>query len=72
MSRSNRVEPLEHRAAIFVEEGGGYVDIQQEFGDHTKYTPDEARRIAEEILDAADAAEHDGSVRADDPDASGP
>jgi hypothetical protein len=68
MSRSDRVEPLEHRAAVFVEEGDGYVDIQQEFGDHTKYTPDEARRIAEEILEAADAAEQDGSVSADGPD----
>lgn len=67
MSKSDRVEPIEHRAAIFVEEGGGYVDIQQEFGDHTKYTPDEARRIAEEILEAADTAAQDGSVRADDP-----
>lgn len=68
MSSSDDARSIEHRAAIFVEEGGGYVDIQQEFGDHTEYTPDEARRIAEEILAAADAAERNGGVRADGPE----
>jgi hypothetical protein len=63
MSKSDQPHSIEHRAAVFVEESGGYVDIRQEFGDHTKYTPAEARRIAEEILTAADAAGSDGSVR---------
>lgn len=63
MSKSDPVTPIEHRAAIFVDQTGGYVDIEQEFGDHTRYTPEEARDIAEEILAAADAAEADGSVR---------
>lgn len=66
MSRSDPVTPIEHRAAVFVEQTGGYVDIEQEFGDHTKYTPEEARSIAEEILAAADQAERDGSVRMED------
>lgn len=63
MSKADQPRSIEHRAAIFVEKSGGYVDIQQEFGDRTKYTPAEARRIAEEILDAADEATADGSVR---------
>jgi hypothetical protein len=68
MSSTDGPTSLEHRAAVFVESTGGYVDIQQEFGDHTRYTPDEARRIAREIVAAADAAEQetDGSVRMDD------
>lgn len=44
---------------MYVEESKGYVDIQQTRGDHTLYTPDEAREIAREIMEAADAA--DGS-----------
>lgn len=65
MSKSGRVTSLEHRAPIYVDPRGGYVDIKQTHGDRTKYTPAEARDIAEEILDAADAAEADpdGSVR---------
>lgn len=66
MSKSDPVTPIEHRAAVFVEQRGGYVDIEQEFGDHTQYTPEEAREIATEILEAADRAEADGSVRVDD------
>jgi hypothetical protein len=68
MSKSGEVSPIARRSVVFVEQDGGYVDIQQEFGDHTKYTPEEARRIAEELLSAADTAEADGSVRVDDPD----
>jgi hypothetical protein len=68
MSRADEPASLENRAAIFVESEGGYVDIQQEFGNHTKYTPEEARRIAREIMAAADAAETTGHVTAEDLD----
>jgi hypothetical protein len=55
MSKSRRATSLEHRAPVYVDPRGGYVDIQQTHGDRTKYTPDEARAIAFEILEAADA-----------------
>lgn len=66
MSKPDSVTPLEHRAPVYVEQEGGYVDIQQPFGDHTKYTPTEAREIAAELLAAAAAAETaDGGVAMD-------
>jgi hypothetical protein len=68
MSKSDSVTSLEHRAPVYVEQQEGYVDIQQAFGDHTKYTPAEAREIAQEILAAAAAAATettDGSVSMD-------
>lgn len=58
-NQRRHVTPLEHVAPVYVEESKGYVDIQQAHGDHTLYTPDEAREIAREILDAADDADDD-------------
>lgn len=52
--------PLEHVAPVYVDTREGYVDIEQTRGDHTLYTPEEAREIAEEILAAAERAA-DGS-----------
>ncbi|WP_276257408.1 hypothetical protein [Haloglomus litoreum] len=67
MSKSQRVTSLESRAPIYIDRRDGYVDIQQTYGDRTKYTPEEARDIAAEILEAADALEGtDGSVRMGD------
>lgn len=60
MSKSRRVPSLEHRAPIYVDRRGDYIDIQQPRGERTTYTPEEARAIAEEILDAAAAADSDG------------
>lgn len=52
-----RTTPIEHVAPVYVERSNGYVDIQQAHGDHTLYTPEEAREIAEEILAAAETAD---------------
>jgi hypothetical protein len=57
MSKSRSVTSLEHRAPIYIDPRGGYVDIQQARGDRTKYTPEEARALATEILEAADAVD---------------
>jgi hypothetical protein len=57
MAGDQAVTPLEHVAPVYVEESDGYVDIKQTQGDHTLYTPEEARELAAEILAAADAAE---------------
>lgn len=55
--QDRQVTPLEHVAPVYVETREGYVDLQQAHGDHTLYTPEEARNIAREILEAADRAE---------------
>jgi hypothetical protein len=54
MSKSRSVTSFEHRAPIYIDPRGGYVDITQPRGDRTKYTPEEARALAAEILAAAD------------------
>ncbi|WP_254830871.1 hypothetical protein [Haloglomus salinum] len=62
MSKSRSVTSLEHRAPIYIDPRGGYVDITQPRGDRTKYTPAEARRLAAEILAAADEVEADQAL----------
>lgn len=57
MASDQRVTPLEHVAPVYVEVSDGYVDIRQTQGDHTLYTPEEARELAEEIRSVADAAD---------------
>ncbi|WP_255149271.1 hypothetical protein [Halorarius halobius] len=57
MAERQRSVPLEHVAPVYVESEDGYVNVQQGHGDHTLYTPDEVRELAEELLDAADDAE---------------
>jgi hypothetical protein len=50
------VPPLEHRAFFDIDTSDGYVRIEQSMGNQPLYTPEEARDIAEEILEAADRA----------------
>lgn len=56
-NQDRQVTPLEHVAPIYIDTRDGYVNLEQTKGDHTLYTPGEAREIAREILDAADQAE---------------
>jgi hypothetical protein len=51
------VPPLENTAFFDIDTRQGYVRVDQSRGDRTLYTPDEARDIAEAILEAADEAE---------------
>jgi hypothetical protein len=64
MSKSRSVTSLEYRAPIYIDRRDGYVDIQQARGDRTKYTPEEARALAAEILEAADAIDGSDAIRA--------
>lgn len=58
MARADQpATPLEHVAPIYVDVSGDYIDIRQAHGDYTLYTPEEARELAHELLEAADAAE---------------
>ena len=57
--RETTVPPLENTAYFAIETDDGYVRIKQSVGNQMLYTPDEARDIAESILDAADEAESD-------------
>jgi len=52
-----RVPPLEHTAFFDIDTRDGYVHIDQSWGDQTLYTPEEARDIAESIIEMADEAE---------------
>lgn len=45
------VPPLEHTAFFDIDSKDGYVRIDQSWGDQTLYTPEEARDIAESILE---------------------
>ncbi|WP_135362592.1 hypothetical protein [Halosimplex halophilum] len=51
------VPPLEHTAFFDIDTRDGYVRIDQSWGDQTLYTPEEAREIAESILERADEAQ---------------
>lgn len=51
------VPPLEHTAFFDIDTRDGYVRIDQSWGDQTLYTPEEARDIAESILEQVDEAE---------------
>jgi hypothetical protein len=51
------VIPLERRAFFDIDTREGYVRIDQSVGDPTLYTPEEARDIAESILDAVGETE---------------
>lgn len=52
------VEPLEHRAYFSVSvTDDGYVKIEQAVGDPPIYTPQEARELADEFIEAAERAE---------------
>lgn len=57
MVDSDSPTPLEHVAPVYVEVSDGYVSIQQDPGDHTLYTPEEARHLAAEIRQAAERAQ---------------
>jgi hypothetical protein len=50
------VPPLEHRAFFDIDTSDCYVRIEQSVGNRPLYTPEEARDLAEEILEAADRA----------------
>jgi hypothetical protein len=52
-----RVPPLENTAFFSIESDEEYVRIEQSLGNQVKYTPSEAREIANTILDAVDEAE---------------
>ncbi|WP_254822474.1 hypothetical protein [Haloglomus halophilum] len=62
MSKSRSVTSLEQRAPIYIDPRERYVDITQPRGDRTKYTPAEARRLAAELLAAAEEVEGGGTV----------
>lgn len=51
------VPPLEHVAFFDIDTRDGYVRIDQSVGDRTLYTPEQARDVAESILEAAEEAE---------------
>jgi len=54
---SLRIPPLENTAFFSIETDEEYVRIEQSLGNQVLYTPDEAREIAESILDAVEDAE---------------
>jgi len=54
-----RVPPLENTAFFSIETDDDYVRIEQSLGNQVLYTPEEARDIANSILDAADEATAD-------------
>lgn len=51
--------PIEGSAYFSIDDADGYVKIDQSIGEHSLYTPEEARDIAEAIVAAADAAADD-------------
>ncbi|MDS0283291.1 hypothetical protein [Haloarcula onubensis] len=51
------VPPLENTAFFAIEADNDYVRIEQSLGNQVRYTPAEARDIANAILDAVDEAE---------------
>mgnify|MGYP000572021854 CR=1 FL=1 len=61
------VSRLDHTALFDITERDGYVRIDQSQGGRTLYTPEQARDLAVEILEAADETEGGGSL-AEDPD----
>ena len=52
-----RVQPMENTALFDIEAETDYVRIEQLLGNQVRYTPAEARDIADAILDAAESAE---------------
>jgi len=56
-SSGTRVSPLENTAFFAIEADDEYVRIEQSLGNQVRYTPEEARDIADAILEAADASE---------------
>ncbi|MFC7077953.1 hypothetical protein [Haloarcula halophila] len=52
-----RVPPFENTALFSIETDDGYVRIEQSLGNQVRYTPEEAREIAHEILDTIDTVE---------------
>lgn len=56
MAQSDSPTPLEHVAPVYVDVAGAYVNVRQTHGERTLYTPEEARDLAAELLDAADEA----------------
>ena len=50
------VTPLENTAFFSIETDDRYVRIEQSLGNQVLYTPEEARDIAEAILEAAEEA----------------
>ncbi|WP_225334474.1 hypothetical protein [Halomicrobium urmianum] len=51
------VPPLENTAYFAIETDDGYVRIEQSLGNQVLYTPEEARDIADSILEAVADAE---------------
>jgi len=56
-SSGTRVSPLKNTAFFAIEADDEYVRIEQSLGNQVRYTPEEARDIADAILEAADASE---------------
>ncbi|WP_226010096.1 hypothetical protein [Halomicrobium salinisoli] len=56
-SGSPEVLPLENTAYFAIETDDDYVRIEQSLGNQVLYTPEEARDIADSILEAAADAE---------------
>lgn len=50
------VTPLDDLAHFTIDASEGYVQIEQSHGGQVYYTPEEAREIAEDILEAAENA----------------
>lgn len=50
------VTPLDDLAHFTIDASEGYVQIEQTRGGQVYYTPEEAREIAEDILEAAEKA----------------
>jgi len=59
MATKETVTPLEHRAMFSIDTEDGYIRIDQSVGNPALYTPEEARDIAEDILDAVEDAERE-------------
>lgn len=52
-----KVPPLDNTAFFDIDTREGYVRVDQSLGNRTLYTPEEARDIAESIIEAAEDAE---------------
>lgn len=53
------VPSLKNKPFFSVERDDGYVRIEQSLGNQLRYTPEEARDIAQRILEAAEDAKQD-------------
>ena len=51
------IRPLADTAHFVIETTDGYVRVEQSIANSTRYTPEEARDIAQSIIEAAEQAE---------------